>query len=269
MQRWVLHIDMDAFFASCEQLTRPTLMGRPVLVGGMSGRGVVAGASYEARKYGANSAMPMYRAQQLVGSKAVVVRPRFEVYRLASQRLFHYIESHVELVEQLSIDEAYMEPAELVGASPEEVEAWAHELRAAIREDVGLPASIGAGSGKQFAKIGSGQAKPDGAFIIPADKQEEMLHPLDVDELWGVGPVTATKLHSIGVNTIGDLARLSQREVEIILGSTIGPSLWAMARGVDDRPVAPRAESKSVSAEHTYPEDLTSKDEVDRALNVR
>jgi DNA polymerase-4 len=266
MQRWVLHIDMDAFFASCEQLTRPTLMGRPVLVGGMSGRGVVAGASYEARKYGAHSAMPMYRAQQLVGSKAVVVRPRFEVYRLASQRVFHYIESHVELVEQLSIDEAYMEPAELVGASPEEVEAWAHELRAAIREDVGLPASIGAGSGKQFAKIGSGQAKPDGAFIIPADKQEEMLHPLDVDELWGVGPVTATKLHSIGVNTIGDLARLSQREVEIILGSTIGPSLWAMARGVDDRPVAPRAESKSVSAEHTYPEDLTSKDEVDRAL---
>ncbi|APT82322.1 DNA polymerase IV [Corynebacterium ammoniagenes] len=266
MQRWVLHIDMDAFFASCEQLTRPTLMGRPVLVGGMSGRGVVAGASYEARKYGAHSAMPMYRAQQLVGPKAVVVRPRFEVYRLASQRVFHYIESHVELVEQLSIDEAYMEPAELVGASPEEVEAWAHELRAAIREDVGLPASIGAGSGKQFAKIGSGQAKPDGAFIIPADKQEEMLHPLDVDELWGVGPVTATKLHSIGVNTIGDLARLSQREVEIILGSTIGPSLWAMARGVDDRPVAPRAESKSVSAEHTYPEDLTSKDEVDRAL---
>jgi len=266
MQRWVLHIDMDAFFASCEQLTRPTLMGRPVLVGGMSGRGVVAGASYEARKYGAHSAMPMYRAQQLVGSKAVVVRPRFEVYRLASQRVFHYIESHVELVEQLSIDEAYMEPAELVGASPEEVEAWAHELRAAIREDVGLPASIGAGSGKQFAKIGSGQAKPDGAFIIPADKQEEMLHPLDVDELWGVGPVTATKLHSIGVNTIGDLARLSQREVEIVLGSTIGPSLWAMARGVDDRPVAPRAESKSVSAEHTYPEDLTSKDEVDRAL---
>lgn len=266
MQRWVLHIDMDAFFASCEQLTRPTLMGRPVLVGGMSGRGVVAGASYEARKYGARSAMPMYRAQQLIGAKAVVVRPRFEVYRLASQRVFHYLQQRVDLIEQLSIDEGYMEPAELVGASAEEVEAWAHQIRAEIREQTGLPASIGAGSGKQFAKIGSGQAKPDGAFVIPADKQEEMLHPLDVEELWGVGPVTATKLHSIGVNTIGDLARLSQREVEITLGTTIGPSLWMMARGVDDRPVAPRAESKSVSAEHTYPQDLTTKDEVDGAL---
>ena len=266
MQRWVLHIDMDAFFASCEQLTRPTLMGRPVLVGGMSGRGVVAGASYEARKYGARSAMPMYRAQQLIGAKAVVVRPRFEVYRLASQRVFHYLQQRVDLIEQLSIDEGYMEPAELVGASAEEVEAWAHQIRAEIREQTGLPASIGAGSGKQFAKIGSGQAKPDGAFVIPAEKQEEMLHPLDVEELWGVGPVTATKLHSIGVNTIGDLARLSQREVEITLGTTIGPSLWMMARGVDDRPVAPRAESKSVSAEHTYPQDLTTTDEVDGAL---
>ncbi len=266
MQRWVLHIDMDAFFASCEQLTRPTLMGRPVLVGGMSGRGVVAGASYEARKYGAHSAMPMYRAQQLIGPKAVVVSPRFEVYRLASQRVFKFIESRVDLVEQLSIDEAYMEPAELIGATAEEVEAWAHELRAAIRDIVGLPASIGAGSGKQFAKIGSGQAKPDGAYVIPVEKQEAMLHPLDVDELWGVGPVTATKLHSIGVKTIGDLAALSQREVEITLGSTIGPALWMMARGVDDRPVAPRAESKQVSAEHTYPEDLTTKETVDAAL---
>ena len=266
MQRWVLHIDMDAFFASCEQLTRPTLMGRPVMVGGMSGRGVVAGASYEARKYGAHSAMPMYRAQQLIGPKAVVVSPRFEVYRLASQRVFKFIESRVDLVEQLSIDEAYMEPAELIGATAEEVEAWAHELRAAIRDIVGLPASIGAGSGKQFAKIGSGQAKPDGAYVIPVEKQEAMLHPLDVDELWGVGPVTATKLHSIGVKTIGDLAALSQREVEITLGSTIGPALWMMARGVDDRPVAPRAESKQVSAEHTYPEDLTTKETVDAAL---
>ena len=266
MQRWVLHIDMDAFFASCEQLTRPTLMGRPVLVGGMSGRGVVAGASYEARKYGAHSAMPMYRAQQLIGPKAVVVSPRFEVYRLASQRVFKFIESRVDLVEQLSIDEAYMEPAELIGATAEEVEAWAHELRAAIRDIVELPASIGAGSGKQFAKIGSGQAKPDGAYVIPVQKQEAMLHPLDVDELWGVGPVTATKLHSIGVKTIGDLAALSQREVEITLGSTIGPALWMMARGVDDRPVAPRAESKQVSAEHTYPEDLTTKETVDAAL---
>src|SRR5699024_8714956 len=147
-----------------------------------------------------------------------------------------------------------------------EVEEWAHQVRAEIREQVGLPASIGAGSGKQLAKIGSGQAKPGGAFVSPADTQEEMPHPSDVAELSGGGPVTATELHALVLHTIGDLARLSQREVEITLGTTVGPALWMMARGVDDRPVAPRAESKSVSAEHTYPQDLTTKEEVDGAL---
>src|SRR5699024_9933365 len=130
----------------------------------------------------------------------------------------------------------------------------------------GSPASTGAGSGRQLPNMGSGEANPGGGFVIPADKQEEMLHPLDVEELWGVGPVTATKLHSIGVNTIGDLARLNQREVEITLGTTIVPSLWMIARGVHDSPVAPRPESKSVSAEHTYPQDLTTTEEVDGAL---
>ncbi|QNE89842.1 DNA polymerase IV [Corynebacterium incognita] len=266
MQRWVLHIDMDAFFASCEQLTRPTLQGRPVLVGGVSGRGVVAGASYEARAKGAHSAMPMFRAKQLVGPRGVVVTPRRVIYSTASKRVFEVIGQRVDLVEQLSIDEAFMEPAELVGATPEEVTEWAHRLRADIREQTGLPASIGAGTGKQYAKIGSGEAKPDGVFVMPAGRQLELLHPMDVAKLWGVGPVTEAKLKGMGVETIGDLAALSEKEVTISLGSTIGLSLWALARGVDDRPVAPRAVAKQISAEHTYPKDLMTVAEVDAAV---
>lgn len=266
MTRWVLHIDMDAFYASCEQLTRPTLKGRPVLVAGVTGRGVVAGASYEARKYGARSAMPTYRAVQLVGPKAVLVSPRRPVYTTASRRVFEIIARRVDIVEQLSIDEAFLEPRELAGAAPEDVEKWANDLREEIRRETGLPSSIGAGTGKQYAKIGSGLAKPDGTFIIPRDKQTEILHPLPVGELWGVGPVTAAKLTGIGVETIGDFAAMSEREVEVALGGVVAKQLWTLARGIDEREVAPRAESKQISAEHTYPRDLTTTGEVDAAI---
>ena len=266
MTRWVLHIDMDAFFASCEQLTRPTLQGRPVLVAGVTGRGVVAGASYEARAYGAHSAMPTYRAVQLVGPKAVLVSPRRAVYSTASRRVFGIISRHVDVVEQLSIDEAFLEPKELAGAGPEEVRRWAEDLREAIRRETGLPSSIGAGTGKQYAKIGSGLAKPDGTFIIPRDKQTEILHPLPVGELWGVGPVTANKLTGIGVETIGDFAAMSEREVDVALGGVVAKQLWTLARGIDEREVKPRAESKQISAEHTYPRDLTTEGEVQAAI---
>lgn len=266
MSRWVLHIDMDAFYASVEQLTRPTLKGRPVLVAGVSGRGVVAGASYEARKYGARSAMPTHRAARLVGPQAVLVAPRRPVYSAASRRVFEVIARHVDVFEQLSIDEAFMEPSQLVGATPDTVRAWANELRAEIKRETGLPSSIGAGSGKQYAKIGSGLAKPDGVFVIPRDEQLEILHPLPVNELWGVGPVTGAKLSAAGIATIGDLAALTEKEVEIALGGVVGKQLWLLARGYDDRPVAPRAESKQISSEHTYPKDLTTAPEVDAAL---
>ena len=266
MQRWVLHIDMDAFYASVEQLTRPTLRGRPVLVAGVSGRGVVAGASYEARRFGARSAMPTHQAARLVGFSAVLVAPRREVYVAASRRVFELIATRVDVVEQLSIDEAFMEPAELVGATPEEVRSWADDLRRLIRDEPGLPSSIGAGTGKQYAKIGSGRATPDGTFVIPGDRQLEILHPMPVRELWGVGPVTEARLAQIGVETIGDLAALSEREVEILLGGTVGPVLWNLARGIDERPVEPRAEAKSISAEYTYPRDLTTHADVDAAV---
>lgn len=266
MSRWVLHIDMDAFFASCEQLTRPTLRGRPVLVGGLSARGVVAGASYEARRCGARSAMPMIRARALVGHHGVVVRPRKEVYSAASRRVFQLLRNEVGLVEQLSIDEGYMEPQELYGASPEAVETWANELRRKIREETGLPSSIGAGAGKQDAKIGSGLAKPDGVMVIPEEKHTEIIGPLPVGELWGVGPITQRKLRSLGVVSVDDLASLSRKEVISTLGGTIGPALWDLARGIDERAVAPRAVAKQVSAEHTYPRDLVTHAQVDAAI---
>ncbi|MBC3185234.1 DNA polymerase IV [Corynebacterium sp. zg-331] len=266
MQRWVLHIDMDAFYASCEQLTRPTLRGRPVLVAGVDGRGVVAGASYEARRFGAHSAMPTHRAAALVGYRAVLVKPRRAVYATASRRVFQIVRRHAAVIEQLSVDEAFLEPEELVGASPAEVERWSQGLREAIRAETGLPSSIGAGSGKQYAKIGSGEAKPDGVCVIPADRQIAMLHPLDVGKLWGAGPVTQGKLRAVGVETIGDLAAMTRREVEITLGSTLGLQLWQLARGHDDRPVQPRAEAKQISAEHTYPRDLLTRAEVDAAI---
>lgn len=210
--------------------------------------------------------MPMYQAKRLVGFRGVIVAPRFEVYRAASHRVFEILHSMGGLVEQVSVDEGFMEPEELQGATSAEVREWAHELRRIIRHDVGLPASVGAGCGKQFAKIGSDQAKPDGVFVVPPEKHEEMILPLPVGELWGVGPVTRTKLKQLGVETIGDLAAMTQREVDISLGTTVGRALWMMARGIDDRPVAPRAESKQISAEHTYPKDLINVPQVDDAL---
>ncbi|MDU0478049.1 DNA polymerase IV [Staphylococcus chromogenes] len=266
MQRWVLHVDMDAFFASVEQLTRPTLRGRPVLVGGLAGRGVVAGASYEARAFGARSAMPMYQARALVGPRATTVRPRFAVYSVASQRVFAMIARRAGLIEQLSIDEAFLEPAELHGATAEEVVRWCEGLRAEIATEVGLPASIGAGAGKQVAKIGSGLAKPDGVCVIPKSEERQRLFPLPVRQLWGIGPVSEQKLRQQGIETIGDFAALNEREVEVALGKTVGVALWQLANGHDDRPVAPRAEAKQVSSEHTYPEDLTTRAQVDAAV---
>ena len=140
--------------------------------------------------------------------------------------MFKILAEHVAVIDQLSVDEAFMEPEALIGASPEEVKEWADNLRELIRAETGLPSSIGAGSGKQFAKIGSGEAKTDGTFVIPAEKQLEILHPMPVGKLWGVGPVTRTKLAAIGVETIGQLAAMSQKEVEISLGATMGVGLW-------------------------------------------
>src|SRR6476619_5603263 len=201
VDRWVLHFDMDAFYASVEQLTRPTLRGRPVLVGGLGGRGVVAGASYESRVYGARSAMPMHQARRLVGATAVVLPPRGIVYGVASRRVLDTVRAAVPVLEQLSFDEAFGEPAELAGATAADVESFCEALRARIREVTGLVASVGAGSGKQIAKIASGLAKPDGSRVVRHDEERVLLQGLPVRRLWGIGPVAEEKLLRLGIET--------------------------------------------------------------------
>ncbi|MCB0928217.1 MAG: DNA polymerase IV, partial [Mycobacterium sp.] len=252
--------DMDAFFASVEQLTRPTLRGRPVLVGGLGGRGVVAGASYESRVYGARSAMPMHQARRLVGATAVVLPPRGSVYRVASHRVFDTVRTRIPVLEQLSFDEAFGEPADLVGADADQVEAFCAGLRADVLAETGLIASVGAGSGKQIAKIGSGLAKPDGIRVLRPGEERLLLAGLPVRRLWGIGPVAEEKLHRLGIDTVGQFAALAEAEAASILGAGIGPGLHRLARGIDDRPVAERAEAKQISAESTFAEDLTTLD---------
>ncbi|CAM2971833.1 DNA polymerase IV [Prescottella defluvii] len=265
-RRWVLHLDMDAFFASVEQLTRPTLRGRPVLVGGLGGRGVVAGASYEARAFGARSAMPMHQARRLVGASAVVLPPRGGLYGHVSREVFEALRVRMPVLEQLSLDEAFGEPAELAGAGKAEVERYCEELRALVLAETGLVASIGAGAGKQIAKIASGLAKPDGVTVVSPDVQQALLGALPVRKLWGIGPVAEEKLKRLGIETVGALAALPEAEVASILGTTIGPSLQRLARGIDDRPVAERADAKQVSAETTFAQDIVTLAELRRAV---
>lgn len=263
--RWVLHFDMDAFFASVEQLTRPTLRGRPVLVGGTGGRGVVAGASYEARAFGARSAMPVHQARRLIGPAAVVLPPRGVVYGVASRRVLATVRGLVPVLEQLSFDEAFGEPPELVGAAAAEVEEFCTDLRRRIRDETGLVASVGAGSGKQIAKIASDLAKPDGLRVVRRDEEAVLLAGLPVRRLWGIGPVAEERLHRLGIETVGQLAALTEAEVANILGAGVGPALQLLARGIDDRPVAERAETKQISAESTFAADLTTVEQLREA----
>ncbi|GAA1087484.1 DNA polymerase IV [Pseudonocardia alni] len=263
--RWVLHLDMDAFFASVEQLTRPTLADRPVLVGGAGPRGVVAGASYQARVFGARSAMPMGQARRRC-PHATVLPPRFSLYKALSEEVMAVLGEFSPVLEPVSVDEAFVEPPDLVGASPDRVREWGTRLRGAVRERTGLPASVGAGSGKQVAKIASELAKPDGLRVIAHAEQAAVLDPLPVRSLWGIGPVSGEALRKIGIETIGQLAAMDAREVAGVLGGAVGSELHRLARGVDDRPVAPRGAAKQISAETTFDTDLTAMSAVHTAV---
>ncbi|MFI5609494.1 DNA polymerase IV [Amycolatopsis sp. NPDC051903] len=256
MTRWVVHLDLDAFYASVEQLTRPTLRGRPVVVGGTGPRGVVAGASYESREYGARSAMPMSQARRLLPPGAVVLPPRFRLYEVLSKQVFDVVADVAPVLERISLDEAFAEPPSLAGASVEEVTRFAEDLRARIRAETGLTASIGAGTGKQVAKIGSDRAKPDGLLVVAPGTEREFLAPLPVRALWGIGPVAEAKLRTIGVLTLGELAALSEADAVATLGGVVGRELRKLAGGTDDRVVAERGEAKQVSAETTFDTDI-------------
>src|SRR2546421_1095358 len=253
--RRILHIDMDAFYASVEQRDDPSLLGRPVAVGGSpTGRGVVAAASYEARVFGVYSAMPMSRAVRLCPS-LVIVRPDFQKYRDASTAVFSIFREVTPLVEGLSLDEAYLDVTE---------NAWgetlattvAKRVKARIREDTRLTASAGVAPNKFLAKVASGWKKPDGLTVISPERVEPFLQQLPVDALWGVGPVTAKKLRARGIERLVDVRTTDERLLREAVGS-MADWLRQLSNGIDDRPVTPHREAKSSGSENTYPEDLT------------
>ena len=255
MIRRILHVDMDAFYASVEQRDDPALRGKPLAVGGRpEGRGVVAAASYEARAFGVYSAMPMSRAVRLCPT-LVIVRPDFARYKAASKAVFTIFREVTPLVEPLSLDEAYLDVTE---------NAWgetfatsvARRLKERIRADTGLTASAGVAPNKFLAKIASGWKKPDGLTVISPDRVEPFLQKLPVDALWGVGPVTAEKLRAKGIERVVDLRAADLQLLRDTVGS-LADWLHQLANGVDDRPVTPDREAKSSGSENTYAEDLT------------
>jgi len=250
---------MDAFYASVEQRDDPTLRGRPVIVGGHARRGVVLAASYEVRPFGVRSAMPMARALQLAPD-AVVVSPRHEVYADVSDRVFDILGSVTPLVEPLSLDEAFLDVTasrQLFGA-PAEI---ARRLRARIADEVGLPASAGIAGVKLVAKIASDMAKPNGQLEVPPDGGAAFLAPLPVSRLWGVGPKSARTLARMGLDTVGDIAGRDPEELVRRFGPS-GRALWEQANAIDPRPVVPDRDAKSIGAEDTFDEDLSSVEEL-------
>ena len=253
--RRILHVDMDAFYASVEQRDDPSLAGRPIAVGGKPEvRGVVAAASYEARKFGVFSAMPMSRAVRLCPG-LVVVPPRFSRYREISRQVFAIFRSATPLVEPLSLDEAYLDVTENAWDLSLGVEV-ARRLKREIRDATRLTASAGVAPNKFLAKIASGWKKPDGLTVIAPSRVEAFLRKLPVEALWGVGPVTAGKLRAIGISRLIDVRAASDEALQAAVGSQ-GRTLRRFAQGEDDRRVVTDRETKSVSCETTYPADLS------------
>src|SRR6186997_152504 len=233
--RRVIHVDMDAFYASVEQRDRPELRGKPVAVGGSpTSRGVVAAASYEARTFGVRSAIPMARALRLCPD-LIVVRPDMRKYRAVSQQVFTIFRSVTPLVEPLSLDEAYLDVTENAWGEPLGMTV-ARRLKQEIRSATGLTASAGVAPNKFLAKIASGWQKPDGLTVIAPERVEQFLRGLPADALWGVGPVTARKLHSLGINTLMDVRNADANALRAAVGS-LGEWLQQLARGDDHRPV--------------------------------
>jgi DNA polymerase-4 len=258
--RRILHVDMDAFYASVEQRDRPQLRGRPVVVGGdPRGRGVVCAASYEARKYGVRSAMPMARAVRLCPD-AVIVPPNFERYHSVSRTVFDTFRQVTPLVEPLSLDEAYLDVTENAWGEPLGMHV-AQRLKQAIRDSTGLTASAGVAPNKFLAKIASGWKKPDGLTVIAPERVEPFLRELPIDALWGVGPVTARRLRSHGLARLIDVRSRSLPELQALVGS-MAPWLLQLAHGIDDRPVEPNRPRKSVGTENTFAHDLVDIREV-------
>ncbi|MEZ5566268.1 MAG: DNA polymerase IV [Gammaproteobacteria bacterium] len=253
--RRIIHLDMDAFYASVEQRDNPALRGRPVAVGGPpESRGVVAAASYEARVFGIHSAMPTARALRQCPD-LVVIRPDFGRYREASRQVMEILRSATALVEPLSLDEAYLDVTENHWGQPLATEI-AKELKQRIRSELSLTASAGVAPNKFLAKIASGWQKPDGLTVVSPERVERFLQQLPVEALWGVGPVTARKLRSIGIRRLVEIRTVDPAQLTATVGS-LSETLRRLAIGDDPRDVNPDRPRKSISAESTYPSDLS------------
>jgi DNA polymerase-4 len=255
--RAILHLDLDAFYASVEQLDDPALLGRPVIVGGPSDRGVVCAASYEARRFGVRSAMPTARARRLCPG-GVFLAPRFDRYGELSDRVFGIYRRYTPLVEPLSLDEAFLDVTAsraLHGAGAEVARA----IKRAVREECGLAVSAGVAEGKMAAKIATDMGKPDGLVEVPAGGVRAFLAPLPVSRIFGVGPATEAALRRLGVVSVGDLAAADEAALRRALGSA-GPDLARLARGEDPREVEPGVAAKSVGSEDTFEQDLAGEE---------
>jgi DNA polymerase IV len=257
----VLHLDLDAFFAAVEQRDKPSLRGKPVVVGGVGGRGVVSTASYEARRYGVRSAMSTREARSRC-PHAAFLSGRFHAYREASGIVMALLREVSPLVEPLSLDEAFvdLERADLPDLDAETVRGVAEQLRTRVTEATGgLTASVGIGTSKFIAKVASDLDKPDGLVVVPPGTEQELLRPMHVTVIPGVGPATTERLRRAGIHTVADLETLSLEELVRILGRAHGSGLHALARAQDDRPVVAERETKSISVEGTYDTDLTDR----------
>ncbi len=256
--RHILHADLDAFYASVEQLDNPKLRGKPVVVGGSpTTRGVVAAASYEARAFGVRSAMPMGVAMQRC-PQAIRVSPRFDRYYNVSSQVMEIFREVTDLIEPLSLDEAFLDVTAYIGSdvSPESIAAG---IRRRVAEDIGITISVGVATCKSIAKIASDMDKPDGLTVVPPGTERKFLAPLPVRKLWGIGPKASERLRAEGIETIGDIAQMREEELTAWFGK-IGAQIRLLALGQDDRPVVVSRETKSVSAETTLAEDTGSID---------
>jgi DNA polymerase-4 len=259
----ILHVDMDAFFASVEIRRNPQLRNRPVVVGG-GVRGVVAAASYEARRYGIRSAMPMSQALRMCRN-LVVIPPDRAAYSQASAQVMAILRNMTPLVEPLSLDEAFLDVggALRVHGTPTTI---ARSIRARVADELGLTCSVGVAATKFVAKLASARCKPDGMLVVPRDRTLEFLHPLPVTVLWGVGASTAAALRRLGVRTVADLAATPIDTLQRAVGAAAAAHLAELAAGVDPRPVRPDDTEKSISADHTTETDLVSAQQVSREL---